>query len=71
MADTPARADAVLIIASSAADANLYWATRFLASDPFVGAGVSSYQLIAFTPTHLPWRNKDFDAFTTAPTADS
>jgi len=46
-------------------------AEEFLASDPFVGAGVSSYQLIAFTPTHLPWRNKDFDAFTTAPTADS
>jgi uncharacterized protein YciI len=39
----------------------------FLASDPFVLAGVSRYQVVAFTPTHFPWRNRDFDAFAAGP----
>lgn len=42
-------------------------ADDFLASDPFVGAGVSRYQVFAFTPTHFPWRNRDFDAFSNGP----
>ena len=42
-------------------------AEAFVASDPFVGAQVSRYQIYAFTPTHFPWRNKDFDAFSAGP----
>jgi uncharacterized protein YciI len=42
-------------------------AEEFLASDPFVEAGVSRYQMIACTPTHFPWRNQDFDAFVSGP----
>ncbi len=40
-------------------------AEAFVASDPFVSAGVSRYTVVAFTPTHYPWRNDSFNAFVT------
>jgi uncharacterized protein YciI len=45
-------------------------AEAFVASDPFVKGGVSRYTVIAFTPTHYPWRNESFNAFATRPIAD-
>jgi uncharacterized protein YciI len=40
-------------------------AEQFVASDPFVRAGVSRYIITAFTPTHFPWRSQAFDDFAT------
>jgi uncharacterized protein YciI len=38
-------------------------AEAFVASDPFVIAGVSRSTVYGCTPTHYPWRNTAFDAF--------
>lgn len=38
-------------------------ADDFLKSDPYVIAGVASYELIAVQPTGFPWRREDFDSF--------
>jgi uncharacterized protein YciI len=42
-------------------------AEAFIASDPFAMAGVASYTIIGFTPTHLPWRSAAFQAFADGP----
>jgi uncharacterized protein YciI len=42
-------------------------AEAFIASDPFAIAGVASYRVIGFTPTHHPWRSGAFDAFASGP----
>jgi uncharacterized protein YciI len=42
-------------------------AEAFVETDPFVDAGVSRYRVLAFTPTHFPWRNREFDAFAAGP----
>jgi uncharacterized protein YciI len=56
------------VLAFRAAD--LQAAEAFVASDPFVKAGVSRCNVIAFTPTPYPWRNESFNAFATRPIAD-
>jgi uncharacterized protein YciI len=42
---------------------SLAGAEAFVATDPFVAAGVSRYTVYACTPTHYPWRSDAFDAF--------
>jgi uncharacterized protein YciI len=38
-------------------------AEAFIATDPFAIAGVATYTVIGFTPTHFPWRSPAFEAF--------
>ncbi len=50
---TEVQADARLIIAASEADANLYYATRFVAPDPFVFLGHGAEKILLISDLEL------------------
>jgi Xaa-Pro aminopeptidase len=49
----PATGDATLIIAASEADANLYYATRFLAPDPFIFLEVAGEKILLLSDLEI------------------
>ena len=49
---------------------DLQAAEQFVNDDPFVSAGLVEASIIAITPTSMPWRSEELDAFLGAPASD-